>query len=146
MSVSSVVLHKEGNVGLEFPYSKTTTPIPKWNDTLESCKNWAMETSSEKFEPFLYLSLTTYIWQNWKRVFTACPYHYIIRLEAVSLKIPIILLKLWFLWICNIWGNFLKNRHFDNNCLIKNQLWKLFRIYFTHITVIIFHIANFVST
>ena len=40
------------------------------------------------------------------------------RVEAVSLKITIILEKLQFLWIYEIWGNFLKNWYFANNFLI----------------------------
>ena len=36
-------------------------------------------------------------------------------------KNPIILEKLQLLWICEIWGNFLKNLHFANNSLILSK-------------------------
>ena len=37
------------------------------------------------------------------------------RVEAVGLK----RFQLRFLWVCEIWGNFMKNWYFDNIGLIK---------------------------
>ena len=51
-----------------------------------------------------------------------------IRYKQLVYHSPIILKKLWFLWICKIWGSFVKNLYFVNNCLIKGvlHLWALF--------------------
>ena len=80
-----------------------------------------------------------------KKVFGSycCPEN---RVEAVGLKNSNIIWKLHFFLNCKIWGNFVKNRYFAINCLIKVQIWECFCIYVTHITVIIFHIANIVGT
>ena len=48
--------------------------------------------------------------------------------------------------LCEIWGNFLKNRYFANNFLIKVRIREFFCIHATHVTVIIFQTTNFVST
>ena len=70
--------------------------------------------------------LTTHSdWQHWKRVFLPCYCHDIYRVEAVG-QIPITLQKLRYLWIFEIWGNFLKNRYFANNCLIEVRIWEFF--------------------
>ena len=51
------------------------------------------------------------------------PRHEIYRDEAVGIKkIANILEKLRFLWICGIWGNFLKIWYFVNNCLIEVRI------------------------
>ena len=56
-------------------------------------------------------------------VFLACPCHKIYMVEAVGLKIPIILsLKLRLLWTYEICGNFLKSWYFVNNCLKVHHL------------------------
>ena len=86
--------------------------------------------------------LTAHNWQKGKRVFFSCYYHEIYRVELVGLKIPIILNKIQFLWICEIWGNFLKTQYFANNYLIKVWIWEFFCTHVTHVTmiiVIIFH-------
>ena len=44
------------------------------------------------------------------------------RVEAVGLKIPIILLNLRFLWICEIWGNFLEIWYFVNKSWIEVRI------------------------
>ena len=61
-------------------------------------------------------------------------------------KIPILHEKLKFLWICEIWGNFLKDRYFANNCLNKAQIWDSFYTHVTWIIVIIFRPTNCAST
>ena len=50
--------------------------------------------------------------------------------------------ELQFLWICEIWSNFLKTQYFANNYYNK----KFFCTHVTHMTVIIFRAENFVST
>ena len=64
--------------------------------------------------------LTAHNWQKWKRVFLTCPCHKIYRGEAVGRKVANILEKLRFMWICGIWGNFVKNWYFVSNCLIAD--------------------------
>ena len=41
------------------------------------------------------------------------------------------------LWICKIWVNFLKNRYFANNLLIKDWIWEFFFTHVIHKIVII---------
>ena len=53
---------------------------------------------------------------------------------------------LQFLWICEIWGNSLKNQYFVNNCFIEVRIWEFFCTHVTHITVINFRKANFIFT
>ena len=86
-------------------------------------------------------------WQNWKRVFLSCHCHIIDRVEAVSLfkNIPIILNNLFFLWICEAWGNILKNRYFAIYYFNQVRIWKLFCTNVAHVTVIIFCTQNFVK-
>ena len=86
-------------------------------------------------------------WQKWKRVFLTCPCHEIYRDEAVGLKSCkntwkiTIFVKMW------IWGNIVKMRYFVNNCLIKAWiLKKFFCTRVTHIIMIIWSTAHFVST
>ena len=93
----------------------------------------------------LILTLTAHNWQKWKRVFLPCPWHKIYRVEAVGLKSSNYNWKIMIFAICEIWGNFVKNWYFVNNCLIKVQIWKSFRTYVTHISVFIFRILYFVS-
>ena len=50
------------------------------------------------------------------------------------------------MWIWEIWGNFFKNRYFANNCWIKVQIWEFFCKHVTHVVVVIFCTAKFVST
>ena len=62
-------------------------------------------------------------WQKWKSAFLTCPCHEIYRVEAVGLKSSSYTLeKWWFLWICEIWGNFMKNWYFVNYCFIKVRI------------------------
>ena len=42
--------------------------------------------------------------------------------------------------------DFFKNWYFANNYLIKVQIWEFFCMHVTHITVIVFSTANFIST
>ena len=84
---------------------------------------------------------------SWKRVFLSCYWHEIYRVEAVGLESSnYSLKKLQFLWICEIWGNFLNNRYFANYCLIKVRISEFFCILVTHIIVVVFCTANFVSS
>ena len=96
----------------------------------------------------LYISfdLTAHNWQKWKRVFLTCPCHKIYRGEAVGLESCKHTWKLRFMWICGIWGNFVKIWYFVNNCLIEARIWKFFCTCVTHIIVIIWSTAHFVST
>ena len=74
----------------------------------------------------LTINLTAHNWQKWKRVFLTCPCHKIYRGEAVGLKkVANILEELRFMWICGIWGNFVKIWYFVNNCLIEARIWSL---------------------
>ena len=71
---------------------------------------------------------------------------FIRQLKAVALKIPIILLKIWFLWICEIWGYFVEIWYFPNNCLIKVWIWKKkFLHILTHLVLIIYRTPHFLS-
>ena len=64
--------------------------------------------------------LMAHNWQKWKSILLTCPWHKIYRVEAVGLKSSNYTLKNYvFVWICEIWGNFMKNWYFVNNCLIK---------------------------
>ena len=56
------------------------------------------------------IDLTDHNWQKWKRVFLTCPFYEIFKDEAVQLvlKVANVLEKLQFMWICGIWGNFVK--------------------------------------
>ena len=69
-----------------------------------------------------------------------------IGMKQLVWKVANILEKLRFLWKCEIWGNILKIWYFVNNCLIEAQILKLFRTCVTHIIVIIWSTAHFVST
>ena len=88
--------------------------------------------------------LTAHNWQKWKRVFLLCPCHKIYRVEAVGLRTPNYSWKIMI--FVNIWGNFVKNWHFLNNCLIKVWILKFFCIYVTHFILIIWCTPHFVST
>ena len=68
------------------------------------------------------LGLTAHNWQKWKSTFLTCHCREKYREEAVSLKGSNYTLKLKFLWICEIWGNFGKKLYFDNNCFIKVRI------------------------
>ena len=48
---------------------------------------------------------TGHNWQKWKSRFLACPCH---RVEAVGRKSANYAKEVQFLWICEIWGNFVK--------------------------------------
>ena len=65
-------------------------------------------------------------WQNWKRVFLISlillPWNSYGR-NSLSKKFQLYFKILIFLWICEIWGNFLKTRYFANNCLIRVRIW-----------------------
>ena len=68
--------------------------------------------------------LTAHNWQKWKG-FLTCPCAKIYRVEAVGLKSSNYTLnKLRFLWICEIWGNFVKIWYFVNNYLRTTFLLK----------------------
>ena len=69
-----------------------------------------------------FVFFTTQNWQNWKRLFLLCYCHENYRVEAVDLKIPIILKKIQFLWICEIWVNLLKHLCWSNNWWIQVQI------------------------
>ena len=77
-------------------------------------------------------SWTAKNWQKWKSIFLTCPCHEIYRIES-GLKTSNYTLKIIFLWICEIWGNFMKNWYIVNNCLIKVRMKKiLLHIYDTY--------------
>ena len=71
--------------------------------------------------------LKAHNWQKWKSIFPACPWHNILKVQ--------------FLWICEILGYFLKINIFFKICLIKVQIWKLFCTHVAHMTVIMFRIT-----
>ena len=93
-----------------------------------------------------WYSLTTHNWQKWKRVFLTCPCQKIYRGEAVGLK------SCKYTWKIRIYVNmwnlrqFRENWYFVNNCLIETRIWKFFCTCVTHIVVIIWSTAHFVST
>ena len=60
--------------------------------------------------------------QKWKSRFLTCPCHKIDRVAAVGLSISNNTLKIMILWICEIWGHFVKSWYFVNNCFIKVQI------------------------
>ena len=94
------------------------------------------------------ISLTAHNWQKWKRAFPTCPCHKIYRDEAAGLKSCkytwkiTIFVKMW----SEIWGNIVKIWYFVNNCLIEARILKFFCTCVTHIIVIIWSTADFVST
>ena len=60
-----------------------------------------------------------------KYIFLTCPCHKIYRVEAVGhgLESSKLNLRYTIFWVCEIWGNFVKNWSFPiNNCLIKVQI------------------------
>ena len=84
-----------------------------------------------------------------KKVFDTCLCYEIYRVKAADLKLEIIPRKLWFLWKCEIWDNFLKNFYVVNNCLIKIESKKAFCTcdtynfdYLQH-TIFCFYLINF---
>ena len=83
------------------------------------------KTKQTSFPVFLvrhaiqYYILMAYNWQKWKSTFLTCHCHEIYREEAFGLKSSSYAEKIWFLWICQIWGNFIKNQYFVNINLIK---------------------------
>ena len=86
-------------------------------------------------------TLTTYNWQNWKNILVMLlPWNPCGR-SSVSSKFQI-LEKLKFLWICEILFNFLKNRYFANNCLMKVPILEFFSTHVTYIIVVIFCTAR----
>ena len=90
-----------------------------------------------------YFESTAHNWQKWKRVFLTCSCHRIYRVEAVGLKTSNYTWKIMiFVDICKIWGNFVKNWYFVNNCLIKVQILKYYCNYLTH-TTFRFYIISF---
>ena len=70
------------------------------------------------------ICLRAHNYQKWKGRFFICPCHKIYWVEAVGLSLSIILLNLRFLWVGDIWGNFMKNWYFVNNHFIKVQIKK----------------------
>ena len=76
-------------------------------------------------------------WQKWKRVFLTCPCRKIHRDEAVGLKN---------LWKWEIWGSIVKIWYFVNNFLIEARIKKFFCTCVTHITVISWSTARYIST
>ena len=54
-------------------------------------------------------------------IFLKCHYHKIYREEAVGLKSLNYTLKIT-IFVCEIWGNFVKIYYFVNNCLFKVQI------------------------
>ena len=139
------------NTSLHFKWQQyyTETPIAESKCTFISfpfcCKLTLGFTPTDvKFDAD-FKALTAHNWQKWKRVFLTCPCHKIYRDEAVGLKSCNILEKLRFLWKCEIWGNIVKNWYFVNNCLIEARISKFFCTRVTHIILIIWSTAHFVS-
>ena len=93
----------------------------------------------------LTAGLTGGNWQKWKRVFLACPIKFIGMKQLVS-KVANILEKLRNLWKWEIWGNIVKIWYFVNNFLIEARIEKFFCTCVTHIMVIIWSTAHYVST
>ena len=93
------------------------------------------------------ICLRAHNYQKWKVRFFICPCHKIYWVEAVFLSLSIILLDLWFLWVGDIWGNFMKNWYFVNNHFMKVQIKK--KKTFAHIilaiccTTFCFYLINF---
>ena len=154
------------NTTIPYP-TPTNTPthpqysvtVPDIDDTLKCthhnpCQNiektlglYIRQYSNQNNSEEWILCLTAHNWQNWKkRVFLSFYCLEIYREEAVGLQIPFILKIIHFLWMCEILDNFLINRYFANNCLIKVQIWAFFCTHAAHVTVIIFRRAIFVST
>ena len=74
------------------------------------------------YAPFVQ-QLTAHNWQKWKSRFLKYPCHAICRVEAVDLPFfKLYLKKIWFLWLFEIWGNFVKIWYFVNYCLIKGRI------------------------
>ena len=65
------------------------------------------------------ITLTAHNWQNWKIVFLSCYCHKIYRVEAVGLKILIMLENYSFCEYVKFGAISWKNQYFANNCLIK---------------------------
>ena len=81
--------------------------------------------------------------QNEKSRFFTCPaITFIYRVEAAAWPISFRITN--FLWVCEIWGNFVKKKIFCK--LIKVQIIKSFCTYVTHIIKIVYHTPHFVST
>ena len=78
-----------------------------------------------------------HICQNEKVCSLHIPAIKLIGYKQLVYRFPIILLKLQFLWVYEIWGHFVKNWYFVNKCLIKVRNLKFFCTYVTHIIVII---------
>ena len=93
-----------------------------------------------KFFTLYHLRLTTA--KNEKVGSLNVPDMWFIGKKQLVYQYPIILLKLQFLWVCEIWGHFMKNWYFVNNCLLKFES----KSYFAHIIVIIYCTPHFVST
>ena len=72
------------------------------------------------------IPLLVHNWQNWKKVFLWCCCHEIYRVEAVGIKNCNDTLKITI--FANMWnlGQFLGNRYFAINFLIKVRIWELF--------------------
>ena len=79
-----------------------------------------------------------YNWQKRKSKFFTCPCHKIYRTEAALVSPSNCTLRITILWVCEMWGNFVKNLYFFNNCLIKVKNLKSFCTYVTHIIWIIY--------
>ena len=92
--------------------------------------------------PFIRLLNGSQLAKFMKDLFSYAFCHEIYRAEAVASKKLHLYLKIT---ICKSWGNFLKNRYFDNNCFIKNRISEFFCTHVTYVIVIIFRAANFVS-
>ena len=70
-------------------------------------------------DPQVYLPLTAHNWQKWNSIFLICPRHEIYKVERWSKQFQLYFKNYTFLWKCEIWGDFVKNWYFVNNCLIK---------------------------
>ena len=87
---------------------------------------WACTVSTSLlyrlFQLMAMFVLMAHNWQKWKNSFLLHPRHEIFREEAVGLKSSYHTFKRYdFLWICEIWGNFMKIWYFVNNCSIQGS-------------------------
>ena len=87
--------------------------VPLTVDQAQNCQRQAFFPVKIKTKVKLLMAHNL---QNWNSIFLTCHCDEIYRVEAVGLKVPIVLLKIM-IFVCEIWDNFMKNLHFVNNCL-----------------------------
>ena len=114
---------------------------------LESPWQWSTLEFYTTLEMRPISRLTGGNWQKWKRVFLTCPCHEIYRDEAVGLKTC---KNTWKITIycenVKFGAISLKFDNFVNNCLLKLEFQKFFCTRVTHIIMIIWSTAHFIST